>query len=302
MCPDVPARHVCRSCGTLSAYDWSEHHNLGCAAARRPQANGCNRFAVLMLSKAASVDAGLPRSGCTQQPGVAAQRRTPGSLCANQMYAEGVPQLTTPRKVIPTRTVRQTRRRTFETGVATHPDRSQFDDAPAGSVCSPSRRPHGKGLLKRHRNLAAIESWRSEVSTTSKTRVSTLVPDRRLTTFSKADKGYGRDPQRLRPVVTGCRGYGMRQRGMRGVPIAGCRYSGTVCGVLSKTRGVDKSAQETGPSLLASLFAVGHCGTLSAFTPHQTEFLGCAATRRPQANECNRFAVLILKMGEAHCV
>ena len=102
---------------TPSAYELFGNNNLGCAAARRPQANGCNRFAVFMLTLASgqmltcsrravstrTANAGMthamhsvqeiPRSGCTQQPGVAAQRRTPGQQGWNA-NAEGVPHRT----------------------------------------------------------------------------------------------------------------------------------------------------------------------------------------------------------------
>lgn len=247
----------------------------------------------------------LPRSGCIQQPGVAAQRRTPGKRIINRLYAEGVPQLPPRGKIIPTRIVRQTRRRTFEATGATHPEISQFDDAPAGPVCNPSRHRHGKGLLKTHRILAAIETRLSSVSTTSKIRVLVLAPDRRLTTFLKADKGCGRGPQRHRFEWKGSQGFGTLQRGMRGAQPAIHDRADTVSGASSRKLNAGKPARETGPSLLALLRSesvCNRCGTLSAFASDHFPPLGCAAARRPQANGCNRFAVLLLKLGEAHRV
>ncbi len=260
-----------------------------------------DRRAVLTIQESRDVGGVIPRSGCIQQPGVAAQRRTPGKRLINRLYAEGVPQFCT-RSFNPTRTFRQTRHCTFETDVSTHPETSPFGDAPADSVCNPSRRPHGKGLLKRHRNLAAIETWQSSVSTTSRIRVSILVPDRRLATFSKADRECGCDPQRHRSVVTGCRDYGRHLPGTRGVQIASPGPSETASGALSKIRCAGRPARVTGPWRFHSGLEKkvwGNCRTPSAYKLFGNDDLGCAAARRPQANGCNRFAVLSVTVGEA---
>jgi hypothetical protein len=77
------------------------------------------------------------------------------------------------------------------------------------------------------------------------------------------------------------------------------------CGIWSKTQCADKPVKVTGPcwSLTACGVDKGDgCRTLSAYDWSDHHHLGCAAARRPQANGYNRFAVLMLAMGEAHCV
>lgn len=240
----------------------------------------------------------LPRSGYTQQLGVAAQRRTLGSRL-DRMYAEGVRQFAPGRLINPIRIARQNRRLTFETSVATHLETSLFDDVPAGSGRRLSKRPRVTDSPRTLHSPAAIETRRSSVSTTSKIPVSIHVPGRRSTTSSKADTEYGRDPRCHRSGVTGFRDSGMRPPGKRGVQISDRHFVGRVCGVSSKRRHAGKSARETDPCV--SLFACGMknrdaCGTPSAYKQPGKDILGCATARRPQANECNRFAVTMLAL------
>ena len=136
------------------------------------------RQTVLAFSTFRDVGGVIPRSGYIQQPGVAAQRRTPGKRLINRLYAEGVPQFCT-RSFTPTRIAHRIRHRIFAASAVTHPETSRFGDVHPDSECRSSKRRRVTDSQRTLHNLAAIEIRRSSVSTTSKIHVSALAPDRR---------------------------------------------------------------------------------------------------------------------------
>ena len=319
----VITRNLCGSCGTLSAYDRKDIRNLGCVATQRPQANGCNRFAVSPLSKAVCAKARLPRSGCTQQPriaariprsgytqqpGVAAQRRTPGYEGRNA-NAEGVLQPVDCRfDFNPKHIVRRFRFRTCDTNAETRLETIPTDDERADRGCTLSTRRHVTGLPKTLRNRSAIETRATPVahsSPISMIHVSIPGQDRQSNTFSRADIECERDLPRPRSVLPVNRDYGRCPSDIHADRFGRVRPSEMACGIWSKTQCADKPVKVTGPCW--SLTACGAdkgdgCRTLSAYDRTELRNPGCAAARRPQANGYNRFAVLMLAMGEAHCV
>ena len=79
----------------------------------------------------------LQRSGYTQQPGVDAQRRTPGISPASELYAEGVLQTQfVQTEISPIHTAHQMRSRTYETHVAVHPEMTLVGDALSDFGCN----------------------------------------------------------------------------------------------------------------------------------------------------------------------
>lgn len=241
----------------------------------------------------------LPRSGSIQQPGVAAQRHTPGQRLVNRLYAEGVPQFRT-RSFTPIRIAHRIRHRICALTVEAHPETSPFDDAPAGSGCSLSTRQRVTDSQRTLRNPVAIGTRRPLASTTSKIHVSVHARDWRLTMSLQVGRGCERDPQRLQPAERDFRDYDTRLRGRHEGRFVIRDFSNTACGVSSKIRRAGKSAQAIGPLFFALLLS-DQCRTLSAYLPVHILFLECAASRRPQANECNRFAVSTMTIGEALC-
>lgn len=173
----------------------------------------------------------IPRSGYTQQPGVDAQRRTPGYEIPER-NAEGVLQ---PGgfhfRLNPTRIGRRCRSRTCDTTPETHPETIPSGGARAVSGCTPSPRRRVTGSRRTRHNPFAIETLKFSASTTSTIHVSGLAPAQRSRWSLRAGKKCERDPRYIQPGAMGC-------------PVFG------------------------------------------------NDDLGCASARRPQANGCNRFAVL----------
>jgi len=248
----------------------------------------------------------LPRSGYTQQPGVAAQWRTPGHESRNP-NAEGVLQpLAPPPCLTPTRIVHPTQCRTFGTNAEIHPETTPSDDDRVDFGCIPSARRRVTGLRRMRHSRSAIETRLTSVvdpSPTSMIRVLNHEPCRRSNASSKTDTGCGHDLQHRRSGWTVSPGFDTRLPDSHAGHFEKARPSKTAYVISSKTRCADRPARETGPCL--SHFVCGNanrngCRTPSAFNWLDLNNLGCAAARRPQANGCNRFAVVML--ARAACV
>ena len=244
----------------------------------------------------------IPRSGYTQQPGVDAQRRTPGIWVAKVLYAEGVPQPPfDPTMASPRHTAHQTRFRTCETIFATRPEMTLAGDALSDFGCSRTILQRVMDSPKTLRSPAATESatlLRPAPSATSRIPVSVRGRGWQPREYLKADRECERDP-RLRQhgskAIPDC---GRLQRGSRADLSEQVRPAETDGGLWWRRRHAGKPARVTGPCHPFRVVGSRNngCRTPAAYDPSMTACLGwrfaAAPLRLPQANGYNRFAVL----------
>jgi hypothetical protein len=246
----------------------------------------------------------IPRSGYTQQPGVAAQRRTPDYEIP-EMNAEGVLQ---PGGfhfgLNPTRILRRCQSRTCDTTAETHPETIPYSGARAVSGCTPSMRRRVTGLRKMLRSRSATETRAVsvvELSPILMIRVSSHEPCRRANASSQAGTECGHDPQRRQSGWTVSPDFDTHLQGSHAGRSGESRPSEMACGILSRTQCADRPAREIGPCLPHCHESGGGlkgCRTPSAFGRKCDSNLGCVAARRPQANGYNRVAVLTMAWGD----
>lgn len=244
----------------------------------------------------------VPRSGCTQQPGVAAQRRTPGNRSMIASYAAGVLQPPSSQTTInPTHTAHQTRHRTCETTAAARPEMILCGDALSDFGYTRTIRRRVMDSRRMLRSPAATESAVSlppAPSAISTIPVSVHERGQRSRASWKADRECERGLRLRRLESMENSDYGRFQRGNRASLSAQVRSAETVGGLWWRKQHADSPVRVTGPCLSFRVAGSRNnaCRTPSAYDSSILFFLGwrsaAAPLRLPQANGYNRFAVL----------